>query len=111
MTGQELRQWRDSRGLSQAAFAALSGVGRDRVGIWEKSAECPPIASFAAWCYDELKSLEQQLTMLESGAMRTGEKRLTAAGIIDADTTSETLARIRQQIAELGTILGSACRT
>jgi hypothetical protein len=56
---------------------------------------------FIAWCKQEQASIEQQLELLVSGKVRTGED--IGAGWID--TTEESLERARARLAELNELL------
>jgi hypothetical protein len=59
---------------------------------------------FIAWCKQEQASIEQQLELLESGKVRTGED--IGAGWID--TTEESRARAKARLAELNELLTEA---
>jgi hypothetical protein len=59
---------------------------------------------FIAWCKQEQASLEQQLEMMESGKVRTGED--IGAGWID--TTEKSVERTRARLAELNELLTEA---
>jgi hypothetical protein len=56
---------------------------------------------FIAWCKQEQASIEQQLELMESGKVRTGED--IGAGWID--TTEESRERARARLAELNDLL------
>ena len=61
----------------------------------------PAPGRFIAWCKQEQASLEQQLEMMESGKVRTGED--IGSGWID--TTEQSIERIRARLAELNELL------
>ena len=52
---------------------------------------------FIAWCKQEQASIEQQLELMQSGKVRTGED--IGAGWID--TTEESIERAKARLAEL----------
>jgi hypothetical protein len=56
---------------------------------------------FIAWCKQEQASIEQQLELMRSGKVRTGED--IGAGWID--TTKESIERARARLAELKDLL------
>jgi hypothetical protein len=56
---------------------------------------------FIAWCKQEEASIEQQLELMETGKVRTGED--TGAGWID--TTAISIQRARARLAELKSLL------
>jgi hypothetical protein len=56
---------------------------------------------FIAWCKQEQASIEQQLELMESGKVRTGED--IGAGWID--TTEESIERARARLAQLNELL------
>ena len=62
---------------------------------------------FIAWCKQEQASIEQQLELLETGKVRTGED--IGAGWID--TTDESIARAKARLAELNDLLTEAGTT
>ena len=57
----------------------------------------PAPGRFIAWCKQEQASLEQQLEMMESGKVRTGED--IGSGWID--TTEQSIGRAKARLAEL----------
>jgi hypothetical protein len=59
---------------------------------------------FIAWCKQEQASIEQQLELMKSGKVRTGED--IGAGWID--TTEESVERARARLAELNDLLTEA---
>jgi len=59
---------------------------------------------FIAWCKQEQASIEQQLELLQSGKVRTGED--IGAGWID--TTEQSMERARAQLSELNDLLTEA---
>jgi hypothetical protein len=59
---------------------------------------------FIAWCKQEQASIEQQLELMKSGKVRTGED--IGAGWID--TTEESVQRAKARLAELNELLTEA---
>ena len=59
---------------------------------------------FIAWCKQEQASIEQQLELLQSGKVRTGED--IGAGWID--TTEQSIERTRARLSELNELLTEA---
>ncbi len=59
---------------------------------------------FIAWCKQEQASIEQQLELMKSGKVRTGED--IGAGWID--TTEEAVERAKARLAELNELLTEA---
>jgi hypothetical protein len=59
---------------------------------------------FIAWCKQEQASIEQQLELMESGKVRTGED----LGRGWMDTTAESVKRARARLAELNELLTEA---
>jgi hypothetical protein len=59
---------------------------------------------FIAWCKQEQASIEQQLDLMKSGKVRTGED--IGAGWID--TTEESVERAKVRLAELNELLTEA---
>ena len=59
---------------------------------------------FIAWCKQEQASIEQQLELMKSGKVRTGED--IGAGWID--TTEESVERAKARLAELNELLSEA---
>jgi hypothetical protein len=59
---------------------------------------------FIAWCKQEQASIEQQLELMESGKVRTGED--IGAGWVD--TTVESIERAKARLAELNDLLTDA---
>jgi hypothetical protein len=66
-----------------------------------------PVDRFIAWCKQEQASIEQQLELMKSGKVRTGED--TGAGWID--TTAKTIERSEARLAELNDLLTEAGTT
>jgi hypothetical protein len=64
----------------------------------------PAPGRFIAWSKQERGSLQQQLELLESGKVRTGEDR----GEGWVDTTDQSINRIRERLAELEQLLTEA---
>ena len=59
---------------------------------------------FIAWCKQEQASIEQQLELMESGKVRTGED--IGSGWVD--TTEESIERAKARLAELNDLLTEA---
>ena len=59
---------------------------------------------FIAWCKQEQASIEQQLELLQSAKVRTGED--IGAGWID--TTEQSIERARARLSELNDLLTEA---
>ena len=59
---------------------------------------------FIAWCKQEQASIEQQLELLQSGKVRTGED--IGAGWID--TTEQSIERAQARLSELIELLTEA---
>jgi hypothetical protein len=62
------------------------------------------IERFIAWCKQEQASLEQELELLKSGKVRTGED--IGSGWID--TTDDSMERAKERLAELSELLTEA---
>ncbi len=62
---------------------------------------------FIAWCKQEQASIQQQLQLMKSGKVRTGED--IGAGWID--TTAELIERIEARLVELNELLTEAGST
>ena len=62
---------------------------------------------FIAWCKQEQASIEQQLELLQTGKVRTGED--IGAGWVD--TTEESIERAKARLIELDDVLTEAGRT
>jgi hypothetical protein len=62
------------------------------------------IERFIAWCKQEQASLEQELELLKSGKVRTGED--IGSGWID--TTDDSMERAKERLAELNELLTEA---
>jgi len=60
-----------------------------------------PVDRFIAWSKQEQASIEQQLELLKTGKVRTGED--TGAGW--TDTTAESIKRVEARLAELNDLL------
>ena len=61
----------------------------------------PAPGRFIAWCKQEQASVEQQLEMMESGKVRTGED--IGSGWID--TTEQSIERAKARLEELNELL------
>ena len=61
---------------------------------------------FIAWCKQEQASIEQQLELMQSGKVRTGED--IGAGWIDTTEESIERAKARAELDELLTEAGKA---
>ncbi len=59
---------------------------------------------FIAWCKQEQASLEQQLELLRTGKVRTGEDLGTGW----VDTTAQSIQRAKARLAELQDLLTEA---
>jgi hypothetical protein len=59
---------------------------------------------FIAWCKQEQASIEQELELMQSGKVRTGED--IGAGWVD--TTAESIERAKARLAELNDLLTEA---
>ena len=59
---------------------------------------------FIAWCKQEQASLEQQLYLMESGKVRTGED----IGVGWIDTTAQSIERAKARLGELNDLLTEA---
>ena len=59
---------------------------------------------FIAWCKQQQASIEQQLELLQSGKVRTGED--IGAGWID--TTEQSIERAQARLSELNELLTEA---
>jgi hypothetical protein len=59
---------------------------------------------FIAWCKQEQASIEQELELLVSGKVRTGED--IGAGWVD--TTDESIERSKARLAQLNELLTEA---
>jgi hypothetical protein len=59
---------------------------------------------FIAWCKQERASVEQQLELMQSGKVRTGED--IGSGWID--TTAASIERAKARLAELNDLLTEA---
>jgi hypothetical protein len=60
-----------------------------------------PDDRFIAWCKQEKASIQQQLELMESGKVQTGENR--GSGWVD--TTPESILRCKARLAELAEFL------
>jgi hypothetical protein len=56
---------------------------------------------FIAWCKQEQASIEQQLELMKTGKVRTGED----TGVGWVDTTEQSMERARTRLAELNSLL------
>jgi hypothetical protein len=99
----------------------VSHVGRSEPNLGQKEAELERASEaqlrhiegirvtsepgrFIAWCKQEEASIEQQLELMETGKVRTGED--IGAGWID--TTAESIERAKARLAELNDLLTEA---
>jgi hypothetical protein len=71
-------------------------------GIWRRAVSAPD--RFIAWCKQEQASIEQELELLVSGKVRTGED--IGAGWVD--TTDESIERAKARLAQLNELLTEA---
>jgi len=63
-----------------------------------------PDDRFIAWCKQEQASIRQQLELMESGKVQTGENR--GSGWLD--TTAESVARAKARLAELAAFVNES---
>ncbi len=63
-----------------------------------------PVDRFIAWSKQEHASIEQQLELLKSGKVKTGED--TGSGWVD--TTAASIRRAEERLAELSDILSES---
>jgi hypothetical protein len=75
-----------------------------RVGYERKKAAMSAPERFIAWCKQEQASIEQELALMQSGKVRTGED--IGAGWVD--TTAESIERAKARLAELNDLLTEA---
>ncbi len=59
---------------------------------------------FIAWCKQEQASIEQELELMQSGKVRTGED----IGLGWVDTTEESIERAKARLAQLNELLTEA---
>ena len=59
---------------------------------------------FIAWCKQEQASIEQQLELMESGKVRTGED----IGVGWIDTTAQSIERAKARLVDLNDLLTEA---
>jgi hypothetical protein len=60
-----------------------------------------PDDRFIAWCKQEQASIQQQLELMESGKVQTGENRGTGW----VDTTAASVERAKARLAELDSLV------
>jgi hypothetical protein len=60
-----------------------------------------PDDRFIAWCKQEQASIQQQLELMESGKVQTGENRGTGW----VDTTAGSVERAKARLAELESLV------
>lgn len=98
--------WYGSAGIAQANMAVHESSRRWYDGLKGQTRKASGMSKLLddllAWCRSEREALQDQLRLLESGVMKTGEHRL---GSLPRDTTAESIARARRQIEELDKIL------
>jgi transcriptional regulator with XRE-family HTH domain len=106
MNGEQFRSWRQRLGLTQLQAASRLGVTQRAVAAWE--GDTTPISrltELAIWAVERRIGLERELDMLQSGHMKTGEKRKQGGAWVDVDTTPESIERVRAHIAQLDSVL------
>jgi hypothetical protein len=89
--------------LGQKA-AELEKVSETRLRHMKGSRATSAPGRFIAWCKQEQASIQQQLELMETGKVRTGED--IGAGWID--TTAESIERAKARLAELNDLLTEA---
>ena len=81
----------------------LSGKKRARHSsvIWKEGVPHQHVVRFVAWCRQEQASIQQQLELMQSGKVLTGENR--GSGWVD--TTGDSVKRAKARLAELESLL------
>ena len=90
--------------LDKAAHSARVACSIYVLGVrhWRRAVSAPD--RFIAWCKQEQASIEQELELMVSGKVRTGED--IGAGWVD--TTDESIERAKARIAQLNELLTEA---
>jgi hypothetical protein len=91
---------RSTPNLGQKA-AELEKASEARLGHMEGTHTTSAPGRFVAWCKQEQASLLQQLELMETGKVLTGENR--GSGWVD--TTGESIERANTRLAELESLL------
>lgn len=103
MTGK--RQSDDSAGRSEPNLgqkaAELEKASEAQLSHMERAHATSAPSRFIAWCKQEQASIQQQLELMETGKVLTGEDR--GSGWVD--TTSESIERGKARLAELESLL------
>ena len=86
--------------LGQQAAEREKRSNAQLVRMRGRSASTAP-GRFVAWCKQEQASIQQQLELMQSGKVLTGENR--GSGWID--TTGESVKRAKARLAELESLL------
>lgn len=86
--------------LGQKA-AELEKASEARLGHMEGAHATSAPGRFVAWCKQEQASIQQQLELMETGKVLTGENR--GSGWVD--TTSDSIKRAKARLAELKSLL------
>ena len=91
---------RPAPNLGQKA-AELEKASEARLSHMEGAHATSAAGRFVAWCKQEQASLLQQLELMETGKVLTGENR--GSGWVD--TTAESIERVKARLAELESLL------
>ncbi len=91
---------RSSPNLGQKA-AELEKASEERLGHMEGAHATSAPGRFVAWCKQEQASIQQQLELMQTGKVLTGEDR--GSGWVD--TTRDSIGRARTRLAELESLL------
>jgi hypothetical protein len=94
---------RSTPNLGQKA-AELEKASEARLSHMEGAHTTSAPGRFVAWCKQEQASIEQELELMVSGKVRTGED--IGAGWVD--TTEESMERAKARLAELESLLTEA---
>ena len=86
-------------GFGRRSF--LCDVARTKLTRMKASPARSAPSRFIAWCKQERASIQQQLELMETGKVLTGENR--GSGWVD--TTAESIERGRARLAELESLL------
>jgi hypothetical protein len=94
---------RSTPNLGQNA-AELEKASEARLSHMEGAHTTSAPGRFVAWCKQEQASIEQELELMVSGKVRTGED--IGAGWVD--TTEESMERAKARLAQLNDLLTEA---
>ena len=94
---------RSTPNLGQKA-AELEKASEARLSHMEGAHTTSAPGRFVAWCKQEQASIEQELELMVSGKVRTGED--IGAGWVD--TTEESMERAKARLAQLNELLTEA---